>query len=148
MLRESLDNLERKILTARSASAEEARIRTTEAELLLKFIGRARDVRPKGQVVLSFWKGNREVYLEDGDTLHIPSKSNLVLVHGEVLYPNAQLHEENSIRRISLIALVVSPRMPISLPSYFSVRMVQSTTPKPLVLPSGALARYNLETRL
>ena len=84
MLRESLDNLERKILTARSASAEEARIRTTEAELLLKFIGRARDVRPKGQVVLSFWKGNREVYLEDGDTLHIPSKSNLVLVHGEV----------------------------------------------------------------
>ncbi len=94
MLRESLDNLERKILTARSASAEEARIRTTEAELLLKFIGRARDVRPKGQVVLSFWKGNREVYLEDGDTLHIPSKSNLVLVHGEVLYPNAQLHEE------------------------------------------------------
>ena len=94
MLRESLDTLERKILTTRSASAEEARIRTTEAELLLKFIGRARDVKPRGQVVLSFWKGKGEVYLEDGDTLHIPAKSNLVLVHGEVLYPNAQLHDE------------------------------------------------------
>ena len=100
MLRESLNNLERKILTARSSSAEEARIRTTEAELLLKFIGRARNVQPRGQVVLSlddtFWKGKGEVYLEDGDTLHIPAKSNLVMVHGEVLYPNAQLHDERS----------------------------------------------------
>ena len=54
MLRESLDNLERKILTARSASAEEARI--TEAELLLKFIGRARDVRPK-----SYFPSGKEI---------------------------------------------------------------------------------------
>ena len=94
MLQESLDNLERKILTARSTSAEEARIRTTEAELLLKFIDRARNMQPKGQVVLSFWKNPGEVFLEEGDTLYIPSKSNLVMVHGEVLYPNAQLHNE------------------------------------------------------
>ncbi len=92
MLKESLDNLERKILTARSSSAEEARIRTTEAELLLKFVERARQVSPKGQVVLSFWKDQGEIFLEDGDTLFIPAKSNLVMVHGEVLYPNAQLH--------------------------------------------------------
>ena len=94
MLRESLDNLERKILTARSSSAQEAQIRTAEAELLLKFIERARKVQPKGQVVLSFWKNPGEVYLEDGDTLLIPAKSNLVMVHGEVLYPNAQLHDK------------------------------------------------------
>ena len=94
MLRESLDNLERKILTARSSSAQEAQIRTAEAELLLKFIERARKVQPKGQVVLSFWKNPGEVYLEDGDTLHIPAKSSLVMVHGEVLYPNAQLHDK------------------------------------------------------
>jgi len=94
MLRESLDNLERKILTARSSSAQEAQIRTAEAELLLKFIERARKVQPKGQVVLSFWKNPGEIYLEDGDTLLIPAKSNLVMVHGEVLYPNAQLHDK------------------------------------------------------
>jgi hypothetical protein len=92
MLQESLDNLERKILTARSSTAEETQIRANEAEMLLKFIERARDTKPKGQVILTNPEANSNVDLEDGDTIHIPKLSNLVLVHGEVLYPNAQVH--------------------------------------------------------
>lgn len=98
MLQESLDSLERKILTARSSTAEETEIRANEAEMLLKFIDRARDTQPKGQIILSNKDDQTEIHLEDGDTLHIPKVSNLILVHGEVLYPNAQVHNS----RISL----------------------------------------------
>ena len=96
MLRESLDNLERKILTARSATAEETEIRANEAEMLLKFIDRARDTQPKGQIILTGKETQTEIHLEDGDTLHIPKRSNLILVHGEVLYPNAQVHNSKT----------------------------------------------------
>lgn len=96
MLQESLDNLERKILTARSATAEETQIRANEAEMLLKFIERARDTKPKGQVILTNPEANANVDLEDGDTIHIPKLSNLVLIHGEVLYPNAQVHNTST----------------------------------------------------
>jgi len=98
MLAQSLDNLERKILTARSATAEETEIRANEAEMLLKFIDRARDTQPKGQIILSGKDEQTQIHLEDGDTLHLPKLSNLILVHGEVLYPNAQVHNS----RISL----------------------------------------------
>ena len=96
MLQESLDNLERKILTARSATAEETEIRANEASMLLKFIDRARDAQPKGQIILSNKDEQTEIHLEDGDTLHVPKVSNLILVHGEVLYPNAQVHTSDS----------------------------------------------------
>ena len=96
MLQESLDNLERKILTARSSTAEETQIRANEAEMLLKFIERARDTKPKGQVILTNPEVNSNIDLEDGDTIHIPKLSNLVLVHGEILYPNAQVYKPSA----------------------------------------------------
>ena len=96
MLDESLDSLERKILTARSSTAEETEIRANEAEMLLKFIDRARDTQPKGQIILSNKDDQTQIHLEDGDTLHIPKVSNLILVHGEVLYPNAQVHNSRT----------------------------------------------------
>ena len=96
MLKESLDTLERKILTARSATAEETEIRANEAEMLLKFIDRARDTQPKGQIILTNKDAQTDIHLEDGDTLHIPKHSNLILVHGEVLYPNAQVHNSKT----------------------------------------------------
>ena len=96
MLQESLDSLERKILTARSSTAEETEIRANEAEMLLKFIDRARDTQPKGQIILSNKDDQTKIYLEDGDTLHIPKVSNLILVHGEVVYPNAQVHNSRT----------------------------------------------------
>lgn len=93
MLDASLRSLETYALTARSATSEEAALRTREAELILQFIQRARTVQPKGQVVLAQNEESNATLLEDGDVIRIPEQSNLVLVSGEVLFPNALVHE-------------------------------------------------------
>jgi protein involved in polysaccharide export with SLBB domain len=93
MLENTLRSLETSVLTARSATNEEATLRTREAELVLQFVERARNVQFKGQVVLA---GNGEAadsLLEDGDIIRIPETSSLVLVHGEVLFPNAVVYD-------------------------------------------------------
>ena len=92
----SLARLEQTVLSARSSSADEATLRLKEAELLMKFIERARLVEPRGQVVLAVDRRVPDIYLEDGDVVTIPSKSSLVMVHGEVLMPTALLHERGA----------------------------------------------------
>lgn len=92
LLLQSLDNLERSVLSASSVSLEEARLRQVEAETIFAFIKRAREVQPKGQIMLKSLKDAETLFLEDGDTLHIPAISNLVTIHGEVKYPNTQTH--------------------------------------------------------
>lgn len=94
LLLQSLDNLERSVLSASSSTLEEARLRQVEAETIFAFIKRARQVEPKGQIILKSLKDAEILYLEDGDTLHIPAHSNLVTIHGEVKYPNTQTHRD------------------------------------------------------
>ena len=51
-------------------------------------MAKARTVVPKGEVILN--ESNIDsVLLEDGDVINIPEKTSLVMVHGEVLFPNA-----------------------------------------------------------
>lgn len=91
MLNSSLKALEASILTARSATKDEAALRTSEADLLMKWVDRAKGIQPKGQVVLAEGQNPNEVILEPDDVIHIPRKTNLVMVHGDVLFPNAIL---------------------------------------------------------
>ncbi|NDY90902.1 polysaccharide biosynthesis/export family protein [Ideonella livida] len=92
----TLRNLETAALTARSATSEEAALRKVEADMMLSFVTRARSVQPLGQVVLSDPQEARKLILEDGDTINIPEKTNLVLVSGEVLFPNAIVFSERN----------------------------------------------------
>jgi protein involved in polysaccharide export with SLBB domain len=88
----ALHNLETAALTARSSTTEEATLRKTESDMMLSFISRARAVQPLGQVVLTNRKEADKMLLEDGDTVNIPERSNLILLSGEVLFPNAQIY--------------------------------------------------------
>jgi protein involved in polysaccharide export with SLBB domain len=93
MLENTLRSLETYVLTARSSTNEEATLRTREAELILQFVERARNVRFKGLVVLAGEGEAAESLLEDGDIIRIPETSSIVMVHGEVLFPNAVIHD-------------------------------------------------------
>lgn len=93
MLESSLRSLETYALTARSATSEEAALRSREAEMILQFIERARGVQPRGQVVLAQREEAPQTLLEDGDVIRVPEQSNLVLVSGEVLFPNALVYD-------------------------------------------------------
>lgn len=89
MLDAALKSLETTALTARSGTSDEARLRKEEAELLLQWVDRAKKVEPRGQVVIAQADTRGDLLLENGDVLRIPAKDGLVLISGEVLFPNA-----------------------------------------------------------
>ena len=89
LLNQALDRLEHEVWASRSRTDEEASLRLKEAELIQGFVARARKLEPQGLVVLGEIASTRELYLEDGDILFLPAKSNLVTVAGEVMFPTA-----------------------------------------------------------
>lgn len=89
----SLRALEKAALTARSGTSDEARLRKDEADLLLRFVDRASKIEPKGQVAIAQAADRSSLLLENGDIIVIPSRDGLVLVNGEVLFPNALTYD-------------------------------------------------------
>ncbi|BDB27096.1 SLBB domain-containing protein [Cupriavidus sp. P-10] len=89
LLAATLRTLESSVLTARSGTAEEAQLRKEEAALVLQWVERAKKIDPSGQTVISKSSVRDELLLENGDVLRVPVKDGLVLVSGEVLFPNA-----------------------------------------------------------
>ncbi|ANE35941.1 capsular polysaccharide export system, periplasmic protein [Campylobacter iguaniorum] len=89
LINAQLKELETLALTTPSVSPQEASMRTQEAQSILSFIERAKKVEPKGQVIISDNDAYENVVLEEGDTLYIPTKNNLVIVQGEVGLPGA-----------------------------------------------------------
>src|SRR5258708_16103175 len=90
---EAADRLERELFLAISATTGEAQIRASEANLVASYIQRARQTRPEGRLVVSDEDGRvASIRLQDGDTIVIPEISQIVLVSGEVLAPQAVIY--------------------------------------------------------
>jgi protein involved in polysaccharide export with SLBB domain len=88
ILQTSLKSLEAAALTARSGTNEESQLRANEASLILQWVERAKDIEPSGQVLIAQANQRDELLLENGDTVRVPVKDGLVMVGGEVLFPN------------------------------------------------------------
>lgn len=89
MLQTSMRSLESAVLTARSGTSDEAVLRRQESELILQWVERAKKIEPSGQVQIASSAARDELLLENGDVIRIPTRDGLVLVSGEVLFPNA-----------------------------------------------------------
>ncbi|WP_028312413.1 polysaccharide biosynthesis/export family protein [Derxia gummosa] len=89
MLATALHGLEASVLTARSGTSDEATLRKEEADLVLQWVDRARKVDPSGQVLIAESAQRDELLLENGDIINVPARDGLVLVSGDVLFPNA-----------------------------------------------------------
>ncbi len=87
-----LKDLEQKVLTSSSVTTAGATIKKEEAQLIMEFIKRAKQIQPKGRVVLNKETNLSQVILEDGDTIYIPKKSSIVTIQGEVRIPGAQTY--------------------------------------------------------
>jgi protein involved in polysaccharide export with SLBB domain len=88
-LEDSLRRLETTYLGASSRTDEEARVRLQEAELIERFIERARDLEPSGRLVVANSSGISDIRLQDGDVVTIPEISDSILISGEILVPQA-----------------------------------------------------------
>ncbi len=94
VLEQMLHKLEEAVLNVRSGTAEEAALRVREAELVAKFIERARAIQPKGQLVLHSGVDAAEIALEDRDVVRIPRRSSTVAVQGEVFFPSSFVFQD------------------------------------------------------
>jgi protein involved in polysaccharide export with SLBB domain len=91
-LENSLRRLEESVFVAKTYSAEEQEQKTEEARLISAFIENARKVQPKGTVVVSDKNGIEDIKLQNEDRIVIPTKTNIVLVTGEVTVPSAVIY--------------------------------------------------------
>lgn len=96
MLEDSLNRLERSVFTAPASSDGEASIRTKEAELVMRFVEKARKIQPLGKVVVSDKGVIANILLEQGDQIVIPNKTGLIQVGGEVMMPQAVVYNKNA----------------------------------------------------
>lgn len=94
LINAQLKELETLALTSPSVTSQGAAIKAEQAKLILEFIQRARELEPKGQIVIDKPKSYAEVILEEGDTINVPSKNNLVIVQGEVTLPGAFVYNK------------------------------------------------------
>lgn len=79
----ALDQLEEMTFTTQSITKEEADLRQKDAELIKQFIAKARQIKPKGRIVITdnAWQ---DIILQQGDVIHIPEVSSIVTVNGQV----------------------------------------------------------------
>lgn len=88
-LQESLNRLENAYLGAQSSTNDEAQIRVREAEMIQKFVERARKLQPSGRLVVAHNDRISDIRLQDGDVITIPETSDAILISGEVVVPQA-----------------------------------------------------------
>lgn len=91
-LEDSLTRLETTVLGATSQTDAESAIRVQEAELIAKFVERARQVEPEGILVVTEEGEVADLRLQPEDVVVIPERSRVVLVSGEVMAPQALVH--------------------------------------------------------
>ncbi len=95
LIESQLKELETLALTSSSITTQESAVRSSQANMILEFIQRAKNIQPKGQIVLDSQEAYATTILEEGDIINIPTKNNLVLVQGEVAIPGAFIYEPN-----------------------------------------------------
>lgn len=95
LIEAQLKELETLALTSSSVSPQESSMRASESKSILEFIARAKQVEPKGQIVIDDKSAFDAIVLEDGDELNIPTKNNIVIVQGEVALPGAFTYSNN-----------------------------------------------------
>jgi hypothetical protein len=96
MFSDSLDRLERSVFTAPASSDGEAAIRAQEAQMVMQFAEKARQVQPLGKVIVSDKGVTANILLEKGDQIVIPHYTDLIQVGGEVLMPQAIVFNPNA----------------------------------------------------
>jgi protein involved in polysaccharide export with SLBB domain len=88
-IHDSVQRLESTIVTSPTVTAEQATMRQQEAQIVFQFAAQLTNVQPEGRLVVQRGGEPSNVRLEDGDVIVVPSRSDLVLVNGEVEVPQS-----------------------------------------------------------
>jgi protein involved in polysaccharide export with SLBB domain len=95
-LTDSLDRLQRQILTTAPASSEQAALITSQASLLAQYVTKAEQAVPDGNVVVYVNGKFNDIRLLDGDTVVLPNRTDVVSVTGEIMTPGALSYSQGA----------------------------------------------------
>jgi protein involved in polysaccharide export with SLBB domain len=89
-----LFNLQKQVLTSAPATNTAAQLATAQATLINQFVTQAQTVQPDGNIALYHNGVFQDLRLQDGDTVILPNRTDVVIVTGEVLSPGGLTHVE------------------------------------------------------
>ncbi|WP_419421114.1 SLBB domain-containing protein [Legionella sp. D16C41] len=84
-LNANLSRLQRQTMTGETLTGDDARLQVSRSELITKFVREAKQVEPKGQVVLGPKAHWDNILLQNNDVINIPVKSSVVTISGDVV---------------------------------------------------------------
>ncbi|HEY1299352.1 MAG TPA: polysaccharide biosynthesis/export family protein [Stellaceae bacterium] len=90
-IQDAFQRLESTVVTSPTVTAEQAQMRQQEATIIFQFAKQLTNVQPEGRLVVEHDGHPTNVRLEDGDVIVVPSRTDLVLVSGEVRVPQAMV---------------------------------------------------------
>jgi protein involved in polysaccharide export with SLBB domain len=90
-IQDAFQRLESTVVTSPTVTAEQAQMRQQEATIIFQFAKQLTNVQPEGRLVVEHNGHPTNVRLEDGDVIVVPSRTDLVLVSGEVRVPQAMV---------------------------------------------------------
>ncbi len=96
MIELKLQKLEDATYSARSSTIGVAKLRASDAKIIDEFIKRARDIEPLGLVVMGDNPLKSGITLKNKDRIFIPSRSLLIQVNGEVMFPSATVWRDDA----------------------------------------------------
>ncbi|HVB17742.1 MAG TPA: polysaccharide biosynthesis/export family protein [Stellaceae bacterium] len=88
-IQDAMQRLKAAVVTSPTITAEQAQMQQQEAQVVFQFGQQLTNVQPEGRLVVAHGGRLENVRLEDGDVIVIPSRTDLVLVSGEVRVPQA-----------------------------------------------------------
>ncbi len=91
-IQDALYRLQEDILTAAPLTAQAAALTTAQAGLINQFVTRAESVQPDGNIAVHSNGQFQDLLLQDGDTVVLPDRTDVVIVAGEVLNPGGLAH--------------------------------------------------------
>jgi protein involved in polysaccharide export with SLBB domain len=88
-IKDAMERLKAAVVTSPTITAEQAQMQQQEAQVIFQFAQQLTNVQPEGRLIVEHDGRLANVRLEDGDVIVIPSRTDLVLVGGEVRVPQA-----------------------------------------------------------
>jgi protein involved in polysaccharide export with SLBB domain len=93
-LTDELNRLQKQVFTATPATNNSVALVTAQATMITQFVQQAQTIQPNGNVAVYTNGQFHDLRLEDGDTVVVPNRTDVVLITGEVESPNGLAHVE------------------------------------------------------
>ena len=93
-LQDELFRIQKQVLTNSPPTNSAAQLATAQATLVSQFVTQVQTVQPTGNIAVYTNGQFHDMMLQDGDTVILPTRTDVVMVSGEVESPNGLAHVE------------------------------------------------------